>query len=345
VGVLFVGARRAWRQLAAAEAYRDVARHLGLLVDTRGLSVQGTVRERRLWIGQVMVGYGSERRRRVRGVLGLRRPLGLGLLMRPLNTRARLRRRSRRMRVGMAALDKRYEFHGDEVDRVQALFGDEAVQAALAELATRWPRVLITDHFVRVSLLRPESTVEDLHALVSALERLAAAVEDARSRIPAPTRLRSTAEAWEPIAAALGLAFEPSLPAMAGERDGRAVLLSARRGADGYSATLQASLRLGEELGLQLRPQVEPDGYWSVGQDIQLGEPAFDRAFVVKGWDPDGVRERLSAPARLKLLELAQYGALQADDGILTVHDVPLDGLAIPAILELLTSTAAALEA
>lgn len=322
-----------------------MARHLGLLVDTRGLSVHGTLHERRLWIGQVMVGYGSERRRRVRGALGLRRPLGLGLLMRPLKARARLRRRSRRLRVGIATLDKRYEFHGDEVDRVQALFGDEGVHAALADLTAKWPRVLITDHFVRVSLRRPESTVPNLSALVSALERLAIAVEDARSRIPAPTRLRSTAEAWEPIAAALGLVFEPALPAMSGERDGRAVLLTARRGAEGYSVTIQASLELGEELGLQLRPQLEPDGYWSVGQDIQLGEPAFDQAFVIKGWDPDGIRERLSAPARLKLLELAQFGALQADDGLLTVHDVPLEGLAIPALLELLTSTAAALEA
>ena len=43
VGFLWLIGRRAWRQLQVAEAYRIVARSLGLLVDTRGVSVHGHI--------------------------------------------------------------------------------------------------------------------------------------------------------------------------------------------------------------------------------------------------------------------------------------------------------------
>ena len=67
---------------------------------------------------------------------------------------------------------------------------------------------------------------------------------------------------------------------MSGERDGRAVTVTTWRGRDEYSATVEVCLRPGPELGLRIQPQNAPDGFWSVGQDIQFDDPVFDQAFV-----------------------------------------------------------------
>ena len=61
ISIIFVVVRRGTHQLSAADAYKEVAKNLGLKLDTRGIGLQGFHNKRHLWVGQVHLG--SERRK------------------------------------------------------------------------------------------------------------------------------------------------------------------------------------------------------------------------------------------------------------------------------------------
>ncbi len=327
VSVVYAVFKRGKHQLDAAVAYRQVARNLGLEVDTRGVSVQGHVGERRLWVGEVLVGHGPDRSTAIWGVLDMTRSLALGLHVRPRGLSERVFRRGRGegVELGDEAFDRKLEMHGDDPARVRALMGDPEVKAALTDLLERWPDVIVTDYAIRVHLNRPESTERRLQNLVDGMLRVASALESARSAVAVPKRLERVAREWGSLAEKLSLTHEPWLPAVVGERANRRLLLTTWRADSGYQADLRLYFRPHRDLGLRLRPQFEPDGYWSVGQDIQLGDEAFDTRFVVKGWDPRRIRDLLSPSTRAVLIEALESGHLQIDDTRLHLRDLPLD--------------------
>ena len=86
--------------------------------------------------------------------------------------------------------------------------------------------------------------------------------------------------------------------------------------------------------------QEGPDGYWSVGQDIQVGAPDFDERFVLKGWDPAAVVEMLTPEVRERLLELSSLGELTVDDHHIQVRGLPLEASTLREVIELATSAA-----
>lgn len=326
LGTIGLALKRGVRQLAVASAYREVARDLGLQIDTRGVSVRGHLGDRRIWIGEVLEAEGLDRRVEVRGVLTLKRPLALGLQVRRRGRTDRLwsRGRAPEVRLGEPDLDRILHVHGDDPERVRALFVP-AVRESLRLLAARWPDLVLTDDELQVWLRQPADDPTELAELVDAMVRSVEAMEEARREVPAAHGLEADVTAWGPVADALSLDLEPWLPAMTGLVEGHRVLVAAQREADGYAATLRLWFNPHPELGLLLRPQVEPDGYWSVGQDIQVGDAEFDAAFVVKGYDPSAVCARLSEGARKRLLELTRLGTLVVDDQGLLLRGMPLD--------------------
>lgn len=341
---LFFLVRRGWRQLQVASTYGDVARELGLDVDTRGLSLQGHLGEQRLWVGEVMVGHGPDRKMMCWGVLDLERPLGLGLLLRRRGLQDRLFRRPRGVRIRPKDddLDKRVEIHGDEPELVQKLL-DEAVCRDLERLLHRWRDIVVTDQSIRIYLARPIADPASLRELVSGMRSLSAALGKARLEIGPPSALLPQLDGWRRLAERLGLGAELSFPGVAGVIDGRSLRVTPVRTADGYTAELRLGFRAHGRTGLQLRPQVEPDGYWSVGQDIQLGEPVFDASFVVKGYDPERVRELLTPPVREGLLALHAVGKLDLDDLRLYLGDLSPSPEALEPIIVQACRTALAL--
>ncbi len=341
LAALFFFVRRAMRQLQVASAYGEVSRQLGLDVDTRGVSLQGHLGDRRIWIGEVMVGHGPERRMVTWGVLDLTRPLALGLVVRRRGRSLPLLRgrAAPDAAIGDPALDRLLHVQGDEPDRVRALF-TPPVRQALRTLMDAWPEIAITDRAVRVHLSRPEASAERLHLLVSAMLGLAEALEAARAQVAAPSRLDEVVQNLRATAERLGLDLEPAFPALSGQLEGRRVLVAARRDQHGYSAVVRLWFRPHPATGLRLRPQTEPDGYWSVGQDIQFQDPGFDGRFVIKGWDPEQIRELLGPDARAALVELLALGAVAADDRCLDVEGVALEPGSCEAALSLATRVA-----
>ncbi len=335
LGLFYVAGRRAWRQLAVAEAYRVVARSLGLSVDTRGVSVHGHLDGRRLYVGEVLVGHGRDRRIEHRGLISLSRPLGLGLLIRRRSSRSWLRRRARAARVRTAdeEFDQLFEVFGDDEARVRTLL-DGQVQAAIIAFAHRWPDVMVTDHHVRIVAKRAEASPGDLGALVEGMRRLADLLVTRRREVPVPDALLDVAPSWEALGLDLGVAFDPWLPALHGPIDGREVQLTARREAEGFRSELIIALHPPRDLGLLLQPQTLPDGYWSVGQDIQVDEAAFDSAFVIKGYDPSAVRRLLNDEVRRGLLALVAQGlVIELEDRRLRLREGPMTRDGVEAML------------
>ncbi|MEQ1564464.1 MAG: hypothetical protein ABMA64_02415 [Myxococcota bacterium] len=322
---LFAVARRGMRQLQVATAYGDVARQLALEVDTRGVSLQGYLGDQRLWVGEVMVGYGPERRMACWGVLDHERPLGLGLSIRRRGLSERLFRRPRGVRItsGFVELDRRVEINGDEPELVQQLL-DEQVREALASMMVRWRDLVVSDHSVRVILAQPPSRPEELRDLVHGMRVVSGALASSRRQVAPPTALRSSVERWSEVAERLGLGFDACYPGVAGELEGRAVRVTPVRTAEGYAAELRMGFRAHHRTGLRLRRQLEPDGYWSVGQDIQVSDGPFDQRFVVKGYDPEAIRDLLSSVVREGLLALDGVGDLDLDDHRLHLARLPL---------------------
>lgn len=327
VSVFYLVFSRGKRQLDVAVAYRQVARNLGLNIDTRGVSVKGHLGDRRLWVGEVLVGHGPDRQLSIWGVVDMERPLSLGLQVRYRALSERLFRRGKGtgVELGDEALDRLVEVHGDDPQRVRALMGNREVKGALRALMARWPDVVITDYSVRVHLKRALSSERTLQDLVDGMLRLAAALEMARREVPVPLRLVDAVAAWGELSESLGLELEEWLPAMVGELGSRRVVLTTWRAEQGYQADLRLYFREHREVGLRVRPQLRPDGYWSVGQDIQFDDPDFDRAFVIKGWDPRRIRNLLGPEARQALLGALQSGHVQIDDKRLHLRDLPLE--------------------
>ncbi len=343
VCALWLVVRHGVRQVTTATAYRELSGRLGLQADTRGVSAHGYVGQRQLWIGSVMEGFGPERRMVMRGVLTLERPLGLGLLVHRRGLPSRVLRRFGPERgSGDKELDKIAHVHGADRARLVALL-DADVRAALHHALRAWSGVEVTDGDIRVQLRRPESSAQRLFELVEAMLTLAVALERARAKVEAPEGVAAWCVAWEPVCARLGLTWDPSLPAMHGELEGRRVLVTATRESEGYAA--EATLWFGEheDIGLRVRPQVEPDGYWSVGQDIEVGEPEFDQSFVIKGYDPDEVRDVLSPRARAALRRLLGSGKVVVDDRTVTVRELDGDPDGLVAVLRELTALADAI--
>ncbi len=336
--------RRTTRQLEISSAYRDVALELGLSVDTRGLSLRGHLGERRLWLGEVMEGFGVDRHVVVRAILTFERPLGLGLELRTLTTaEAWLRRRPAvEMGTGNPALDKRVTARCDDPASMRALLTPEVV-TALDALVARSPSVLVTDDELLLSLADSPDDAVALRGWVDALLRVADAIERARATIPAPHALDGLEGRWALFAAELGLVLEPAWPALVGLVDGRRLEVIARREHAGYAAMMMLHFRPHPELGLLVQPQRDPDGYWSVGQDIQVGDPVFDPTFVVKGWDPNAVCIRLGPEARGALLALHGRGAVVVDDRGILVRGLSLEVAEIRAAVDEASAAARAM--
>ncbi len=326
LATLFLVLRRGWRQLAVAEAYGEVSRRLGLPVDTRGVSLHGHVGDRRLWVGEVMVGHGPDRRMMCWGVLDLQRPLGLGVLLRRRGLSERVFRRARSPEVALAdaELERLLEVHADEPGRLRQMLTDD-VLASLKHLLHRWRDVVVTDRAVRVHLAQPLATASELQELVDGLFQLAGVLHQARATVDPPTALQGWVDDLGPIAQELGLEVDPHWPALFGTLDGHRVELVPQRAGNGYTFALRWVDPGDRDMGLLVRPQVAPDGYWSVGQDIQFEDEDFDRAFVVKGYDPDAVRDLLGLEPSAALITLGEHGVLELDDQRLEVRGLPAE--------------------
>lgn len=328
--------RRAVRPMAAASSYRNVAWRLGLDADTRGVSMQGFLDRRRLFVGEVFQAGVSNTRTHVRAVLDLSAPLGLGLLAtkRHADRLERFRRvKVQRLEVGDPEIDEALELRAFEPERAKALFTDE-VRDAVCRLLDAWPDIQLTDHWVQVRLPRHPKSDRELLALVEAMRAVGQALASARAALPASPEAAAFIPAWDALAARRGLVLDPFLPALTGTIAGQDLVVHAARREQGFGADLFITFPDHPPLGLQLSPQRAPDGFWSVGQDIQVGHQAFDDAFVIKGYDPNTIRGLLGPEVRAVLLDLTRHADLKLHDLGIELHTETTDPQTLDALFD-----------
>lgn len=335
--------RRGFRPVAAAAAYRNLAWKLRLDVDMRGRGVRGEVDGRSLFIGLADPARSTGP---VTAVLDLTMPLGVGLRVRPRGMANRIRRRApgSRSELSMrdADLDAAFEVTALEPATADALW-TEPVREALARLRAQFKDVVIDDSTIRVTSPTPITVEKRLQALIDDLKLLADALHTAREPAPLPAALADVVPSWAALADAHGLALSPHRPAMAGALHGRAFHATCGRGEGGFAACLRVTWREHRPTGLVLRPQRATDTPGSAGQDILLGDPRFDDALVVKGYDPAAIRALLHGRAQAALTTLATFGKLSMTDRSLQISGLPTDAAALVPVLEQLNELGDAL--
>jgi len=322
--LLMAAVRRGVRQISITGAYREVSRQLGLSIDTRGTSIQGHLGDRRLWIGQVMVGQGTERKEVHWGVLDLERPLGLDLSLRRKGMSERVFRRSRQpeLPIGHPVLDRAYELQSAHSDIAEQLFTSEVVERLL-QLLAKWPSAVITDNAIQVHLTSPPATANAVMGLVTMMVELAMSIDERRADLEAPGDLADLIEPWSVLAERKGLDFEPNIPAISGSVARRRVLVIPRRDNQGkLHSELQLFFRPHSRTGMRLVPQGTEN---VVGQDIQVGNSEFDNTFIIKGYDPTAICERLTPTVQQKMLALSKLSESEVDDRRLLSRQLPLE--------------------
>lgn len=237
-------------------------------------------------------------------------PLLMGLTMRPHSLVGKLLGSifgQSDVFVGDAALDDAYHIRaGDEDLTKRVLPGRVAGEL----LAPNRPRCVVTDAAVTVEL---SGWVRDVEAVRPALEqvgRVGHALLEVRQRERAwwePAFVRE----WSPVAQAWGLRVEARRAQMEGEVRGASVVARTS-----YEHGLRTSVHIThpDDLGCELSlARQGSDGFLAKlfrGQDISIGDAAFDAAFVVKGVPSARVRAVLSESAREKLLEIHERASL-----------------------------------
>jgi hypothetical protein len=332
--VLLSIARRGMRPMAAATAYRNLAWKLSLEVDRRGQGVRGYLDGRRLWIAAADPARGAGP---VAAELGFTLPMAACLRVRPRGVAERLRRRAsvaaRAQTVGDADLDAAFEVSSVEVQTAAALW-TEAVRDAMLPLKDRWRNLWIDDDGLRIVLPAAITSEPRLRELIDAMRRLAHELEAARDAAPLPEGAADTAAAWASLAERQRLTLLPNRPAVTGELNGRRTIAALRRDEHGPHGMITLFLKEHRPTGLVVHAQRATDPPSSRGQDIVLGDPAFDDAFVVKGYDPGAIRAMLNADCRSLLSAMAARGTLSLTDSALELTHLPVDPAALEALLD-----------
>jgi len=242
-----------------------------------------------------------------------------------------------------ADLDAAFEVTALEPATADALWTDP-VREALARLRAQFKDVVIDDASIRVTSPTPITVEKRLQALIDDLKQLADALHAAREPAPLPAALAEVVPSWAALTEAHGLTLSPHRPAMSGALDGRTFHATCGRSEAGFAACLRVTWRDHRPTGLVLRPQRASDTPGSAGQDIQLGDPRFDDALVVKGYDPAAIRALLGGRAQAALTALARHGEISMTDRSLQINGLPTDAARLGPVLEQINALGAALD-
>ncbi len=139
------------------------------------------------------------------------------------------------------------------------------------------------------------------------------------------SQAKKTNEAWASVAKKLQLVFQPgqlfSRPRISGIHKGCSVLVTTYSRGSGKSQTTYTRFRVSYPHSLDLGLRLTKQGMLSSickmfgTQDIEVGDQAFDDAIVVKGRDPERVKEFLTLSRRMRAARfLTTYEGSCIDD-------------------------------
>jgi hypothetical protein len=273
-------------------------------------------------------------------------PLDLGLHLTPQTVTQRMRRHLRGaeyVEVGFQEIDEAFAIRADESERARALLGAAELREAL--LSHEGHGLTVTDAEVELDL---DLAVGNGEAELERFMRAAAALArgfDAARRSPAPARvLAPSVDAWRAFAAERGLSVCLGAPMwLYGDLAGvRAWVSTRRKERDVHEVEVTVHLDQPLDFALDITPARGGIFGWFAGQDIQLGEPAFDAAFTVKTDAPERARAVLDRGLQSALLAMSRGRQLVLSSRAVAVRDDAADFSPgdVPALVEALADAA-----
>ena len=231
----------------------------------------------------------------------------------------------RDIQVGHEAFDRDFRIDGHDPAQIAGLLRDNEVIGHLQGNYGPF-RIEVDDYRVRIEASGTHTEASVLGPLLGPAVGLYRAVLRTWSALPPSVEEARVGETWQRVSERLGLTYRARGMVAQGHTDQvgvRAeVTILEKSWATVVSATFDPPLGVGLELSRE--GLLSSFGKMLGGQDIELGDPAFDRHFIVKGRDPDRVKLILEPDARAILLALDQSGGnLEVSDRAVTMT-VPL---------------------
>ncbi len=226
------------------------------------------------------------------------------------------------VQVGDPELDAAYEIKAADPGLVARLFQVPYLREALMWHAHHAPmKPWVGDGQVYASVKR---VVTDPGALATTLDNLvdlARRVLAARAQIGPSEGERAVQEQWRQVAERRGLALDVEGTRMSGRTEGVYVEVDAQlvKQQRWTVFTVRFDRPLGASLKMTRQSSLHSIGKLLGMQDIEVGDPAFDARFLIKGSPPDRVRALLTPEVRARLAELSDRASA------LEVHDDRLE--------------------
>lgn len=165
-----------------------------------------------------------------------------------------------------------------------------------------------------------EGTAVRYRAVFDLFAWAAAIILQRRAQHP-PAWIVALGESWPSLAKGWGLALDVARAKMTGSVRGLPTSVVVQSHYRGRMTSVEVAVPLPAGFELQLKKQ-DGDGFFDRlfrGQDVVVGDPAFDGAFVIKGKPEELVRAALTPAARQQILGLSYAGvAITLEDGRLS---------------------------
>lgn len=234
--------------------------------------------------------------------------LGLELRARSSNAPATLKDMvGEDLEIGDPALDGPFQISVVERADVPRLLAVPELRAVLLRAAGSFDRVWITDERAYASMRGFSYDPANLAVMLDWVVSLAVSARAARRRMGRTARDEAIFQKWGPLAGARGYALDAESLVLSGTASGVPFTVAPVVEDTGWATRFRA--RLPRPLGVDLRLSKQ-DAFDGVAaflgmQDIEIGDPSFDDAFVVRGRDEAAVRWVLADPTlRAGLVEL-----------------------------------------
>lgn len=221
------------------------------------------------------------------------------------------------VQVGKEQLDIEYRIKGQDPRQIAALINTPELSALLLAERTAF-RPVLTDDYVRLEAPGIHVDHRLLQPLLGRTVAIARALVAAWRALP-PSREEAQVEpVWRRVCERGHLAYQARGMRATGRRDD--VMLRVELVLDykrGWVTEIAAVFDPPLGVGMSVASEGVLSGLKKLfgAQDIVVGDETFDRTFVIKGKDPDVVKQMLTDDARARILELfGRVDELSIDD-------------------------------
>ena len=226
------------------------------------------------------------------------------------------------MQTGRETLDVEYKIRGQDAQQVTAIVAAPEVERLLLAPRDRFV-TYVSDGSVRLEAHGDIVEKEVIAPRVPEAVALARAVMAAWIAAPPSAEERRVEPIWRRVCETKGFAYQARGMRGTGTKHDLAMRIEAVVDEKGWATEIEAMFEPPLAVGLSLTNEHALSGITKFfgAQDITIGQARFDDEFVVKGKDPQLVKEILSAAACAKLLALRDRGdKLTVNDDIVMLR-------------------------